>query len=115
MGKKKPNELTPEEFTGLKITEPADHAAGFKALKNSFAHILREMGPSRGVKILKDLNQKGGFDCPGCAWPDPDNHRTFMAEYCENGVKAMAEEATEKKAGPEFFSKYSISNCRLTP
>lgn len=105
---KKDVSLTPEEFKALKITEPSNYAAGPKALKNSLAHVLREMGPSRGVKILKALNQKKGIDCPGCAWPDPDAKRSFMAEYCENGVKAIAEEATEKTIGREFFASNSI-------
>jgi molybdopterin-dependent oxidoreductase alpha subunit len=105
---KKDASLTPEEFNNIKITDPAQYAAGTAALKKSFAHILREMGPARGVKILNKLNQKNGIDCPGCAWPDPDAKRSFMAEYCENGVKAIAEEATVKKVDEDFFKKNSI-------
>lgn len=105
---KKDASLTPEEFNHIKVTEPAQYAAGTAALKNSFAHILREMGPARGVKILNSLNQKNGIDCPGCAWPDPDAKRSFMAEYCENGVKAIAEEATVKTIDEDFFKAHSI-------
>ena len=54
------------------------------------------------------MNQKDGFDCPGCAWPDPDGKRSKLGEYCENGVKAIAEEATISKVGREFFAKYSV-------
>ena len=57
---------------------------------------------------MSRLNQMKGFDCPGCAWPDPDEKRSFLAEYCENGAKAVAEEATKKRADPDFFKKHSI-------
>ena len=67
-----------------------------------------EMTASSCSKTLFSLNQKGGIDCPGCAWPDPDD-RSALGEYCENGVKAIAEEATRKKADPEFFAKYSVA------
>jgi molybdopterin-dependent oxidoreductase alpha subunit len=60
------------------------------------------------MKTLLKLNQKDGVDCPGCAWPDPD-HRSALGEYCENGAKAIAEEATDKKCGPEFFAKHSVA------
>jgi len=60
-----------------------------------------------GVKSLLALNQKESFDCPGCAWPDPDGKRSAM-EFCENGAKAVAEEATKKRIGREFFKKWSV-------
>ena len=63
----------------------------------------------KGVGLLAKLNQKDGFDCPGCAWPDPDEKRAFLAEYCENGAKAVAEEATKNRVSPLFFASYSIS------
>ena len=61
----------------------------------------------RGFKILSHVNQKGGFDCPGCAWPDPDDERSGF-EYCENGAKAVAEEATLKRVTPEFFASHPV-------
>ena len=64
---------------------------------------LREMGPVRGVGQLLRLNQKKGFDCQSCAWPSPDEHR-HMAEFCENGVKAVADEATTRRITREFFA-----------
>ena len=64
------------------------------------------MGISRTVKTLTMVNQQEGFDCPGCAWPDP-SHRTQF-EFCENGAKAVADEATKRRVTPEFFSKHSI-------
>jgi molybdopterin-dependent oxidoreductase alpha subunit len=66
------------------------------------------MGVVRGMKMLLQVNQTEGFDCPGCAWPDPDDHRSVV-EFCENGAKAISEEATTKRVGPEFFAKYSVA------
>lgn len=100
--------LTSEEFTGLKTGHVKSAAAGLMAVTNSMAHIAREAGLVRGNKILLQLNQKGGFDCPGCAWPDPDDHRSKF-EYCENGAKAIAEEATLKRVTPEFFAEHSVA------
>ena len=67
------------------------------------------MGPVRAAQSLLAANQKDGFDCPSCAWPDPDDERSGIAEYCENGAKAVAEEATTKKLTPEFFAANSVS------
>jgi molybdopterin-dependent oxidoreductase alpha subunit len=64
------------------------------------------MGVTRTVKSLAMVNQKSGFDCPGCAWPDPEHRTNF--EFCENGAKAVADEATKARVGPEFFNRYSI-------
>ncbi len=97
-----------EKFTGIKYTEPASYAAGFSAVKVSLDHLSKETGTLRGIKILSKMNQKDGFDCPGCAWPDPDDKRSVLGEYCENGAKALAEEATLKKVGPSFFKLHSI-------
>ena len=66
------------------------------------------MGVGKGIQLLANLNQKNGFDCPGCAWPDPDDKRAFLAEYCENGAKAVAEEATKNKVTPLFFASHSV-------
>tara|TARA_B100001996_G_scaffold382326_1_gene373863 strand:- start:640 stop:2781 length:2142 start_codon:yes stop_codon:yes gene_type:complete len=63
---------------------------------------------------LSNVNKFDGFDCPGCAWPDPDEKRTF-AEFCENGAKAIADEATNKMAGAEFWSKWSVSELSKKP
>ena len=90
----------------LLVTPAQDHAAGLEAVLASLRHGLREMGAARTVRTLAKLNQKNGFDCMGCAWPDPE-HR-HHAEFCENGAKAVAEEATRLRAGPELFAQYSI-------
>src|SRR6188768_2160537 len=101
-----PAEENPEKHTGLKITFPKKVAAGIPAILESASHILSEMSLGRGLKALNKLNQKDGYDCPGCAWPDPDDERSRIAEYCENGVKAIAEEATTKTIHPDFFLKH---------
>ncbi len=99
----------PEEFTGIQLTEVPKTAAGFKAIKSSLKHITEEVGLAKGIGLLTKINQKEGFDCPGCAWPDPDEKRAFLAEYCENGAKAIAEEATKNRVSPMFFTTHSVS------
>lgn len=103
----------PVRFTGIKLGPPKTVAAGFPAVVSSMRHILEEMNAFRGMKALLELNQKDGFDCPGCAWPDPDDERSRIAEYCENGAKAVAEEATTKKLTPDFFLQHSIEDLGL--
>ncbi len=72
--------------------------------------MVGEAGVTRGWKALTHINKKDGFDCPGCAWPDPDDDRSSLGEYCENGAKAIAEEATLKKLTPEFFAQNSVQH-----
>lgn len=103
-----PNAENPETFTGIKLTKPKKVAAGIPAVISSAKHILKEMDGARGWKAMIALNQKDGYDCPGCAWPDPDDHRSPIAEYCENGAKAIAEEATTKKCDVKFFAENSV-------
>jgi len=108
--KEKANAENPERFTGLKLIKPKIAAAGMPAIFVSAQHIFGEMGAGRAVRALFALNQKNGYDCPGCAWPDPDGERSSLGEYCENGVKAIAEEATTKKLTAEFFQKNSVAS-----
>jgi molybdopterin-dependent oxidoreductase alpha subunit len=107
MSKKRPNPLTPEELTGIKVSSPKKQAAGFPAVSHSLRHVFGQSGIVRGTKALLKLNQKNGFDCPSCAWPDPDDERAFT-EFCENGAKAVAAETTRSKVDPEFFAKHTI-------
>lgn len=104
-----PNPENPEEFLSIKLTNPKETAAGIPAVISSVKHVFSEMGPIRGTKALLKINQKDGFDCPGCAWPDPDDERSAIAEYCENGAKAIAEEATTKALWADFFAKNSVA------
>jgi molybdopterin-dependent oxidoreductase alpha subunit len=108
-----PGAENPDIFTGLKVGTVKTSAAGMPAVLNSFKQVFGEAGILRGLKALGKLNQKGGFDCPSCAWPDPDDERSGIAEYCENGAKAVAEEATAKKLLPDFFSQYSVQELGL--
>lgn len=106
MKSKVDNARCPQELTGLKLAETPTHAAGKKAVINSLKHVLGAAGTVHGSRVLSKLNQKDGYDCPSCAWPDPD-HRA-VAEFCENGAKAIASEATLRRITPEFFQQYSI-------
>ncbi|WP_341221404.1 FdhF/YdeP family oxidoreductase [Polaribacter atrinae] len=98
----------PEKLTGIHLTEVPKTAVGVKAIVSALTHIKDEVGVTKGIQLLSKLNQKDGFDCPGCAWPDPDEKRAFLAEYCENGAKAVAEEATKNKVSPIFFATNSV-------
>ncbi|QJD98195.1 FdhF/YdeP family oxidoreductase [Mucilaginibacter robiniae] len=105
-----PSAENPEGLLDLKVTEPYKWAAGMTAVGAAMADIFEETGGPRGVGALFKMNQKQGFDCSSCAWPDPDDDRSPVAEYCENGAKALAEEATLKKIGGEFFAKNSVAD-----
>jgi molybdopterin-dependent oxidoreductase alpha subunit len=99
--------VPPAELTGLKMTPVKDRAAGIPAVTVAMKHIAEEVGLWKGLKVLAKLNQREGFDCPGCAWPEP-SHRSAVAEYCENGAKAIAEEATQERCDPEFFKAHPV-------
>lgn len=99
----------PEEFTGGRLEAPRTKAAGLEAVAVAVRHVVGEVGPVRGFQVLNDLNKFGGVDCPGCAWPDPDDHRSALGEYCENGAKAIAEEATTRTIGADFFRENGVA------
>ena len=99
----------PEKLTGLKLGKIKPAAAGLKAVFVSGKQVFAEAGVRRGLLALSQLNQKGGFDCPSCAWPDPDDERSIIGEYCENGAKAVADEATAKKLESDFFATHSVA------
>jgi len=105
-----PGVENPIDFTGLKLTAVQTSAAGIPAVMSSFKHVFGEAGIFRGLKALSKLNQKTGFDCPSCAWPDPDDERSGIAEYCENGAKAVADEATLKKLTASFFKENAVKD-----
>ncbi|PWJ58309.1 molybdopterin-dependent oxidoreductase alpha subunit [Dyadobacter jejuensis] len=105
-----PEAENPLALTGLKKGAIKKVAAGIPAVVSSFQKTVEEAGLSRGMKALWSLNKKGGFDCPSCAWPDPDDERSGIAEYCENGARAVADEATAKKLTPDFFEKNSVES-----
>lgn len=109
MKTKKRHAEPPEKLTGIQLKNIPKSAVGLPAIKSAISHIKEEVGLVKGIGLLAKLNQTNGFDCPGCAWPDPDEKRAFLAEYCENGAKAVAEEATKNRVSPLFFATYSIS------
>ncbi|MGA7810040.1 molybdopterin-dependent oxidoreductase, partial [Bradyrhizobium sp.] len=91
-----------------KAIRPYHHpAGGWGALKAVSEHLLQQGVAVKGAETLSCMNQPQGFDCPGCAWPDPKHTSSF--EFCENGAKAVAWEATAKRCAPEFFAAHSVS------
>ena len=107
---KKTTAQPPEKLTGIQLTEVPKSSVGIKAIASALSHIKDEVGILKGIGLLKKVNQKDGFDCPGCAWPDPDEKRAFLAEYCENGAKAVAEEATKNIVSPLFFATHAVTD-----
>jgi molybdopterin-dependent oxidoreductase alpha subunit len=91
------------------MAEPKTRAGGWGALASSL-HFLRRESFLKGNKTLFRMNQPRGFDCPGCAWPDPVN--ASVTEFCENGVKALTYETTAKRATPELFAKHTVTEMQ---
>ncbi|HET7414342.1 MAG TPA: FdhF/YdeP family oxidoreductase [Arthrobacter sp.] len=108
------NESQPEELVDetdekdIEVSEPKDWAAGVPGVYYSMQPALKHMGASISGKTLLSLNQKDGFDCMSCAWPDPDHRKTF--EFCENGAKAVTWEATPVVVESDFWAEHSISD-----
>ena len=98
----------------VSVSERKHEAAGVKAVMVSMQRALEQMGPVRTAAALIRLNQRHGFDCPGCAWPEEHGGRKF-AEFCENGAKAVAEEATKRRVTPEFFARHSVAELAAKP
>jgi molybdopterin-dependent oxidoreductase alpha subunit len=94
--------------TDLVVTHEKSYAAGIPAVAVSLRRGLEQMGALRTARTLLKLNQRNGFDCPGCAWPETPGHRKH-AEFCENGAKAVAEEATTRTVTPSFFAAHPVS------
>ena len=93
-------------MTEQKIEVYPHAAGGWGALKSVAKHLIRQRIAAKGARTLLSANQPDGFDCPGCAWPDRDHTSTF--EFCENGVKAVASEATAKRATPEVIGSRTV-------
>ncbi|WIV53069.1 FdhF/YdeP family oxidoreductase [Amycolatopsis nalaikhensis] len=101
--------------TRLEVGKPKGWAAGIPGVAVSLARSVEQMGTGRTIKALRLLNQREGFDCPGCAWPEPreiDGEKRKLAEFCENGAKAVAEEATKRRVDREFFANHPIEDLR---
>ncbi len=96
------------------MTRAKREAAGLRAVLVSLQRGLEQMGALRTAAVLARVNQRNGFDCPGCAWPEERGGRK-LAEFCENGAKAVAEEATKRTVTPEFFARHSIAELSAKP
>jgi len=94
----------------LEVDGSAHAAAGVTAVAVSMKRSIEQMGVRRTAQTLLKLNQVDGFDCQGCAWPDPDPEHRHTAEFCENGAKAVTEEATLRRVGAEFFAEHSLAD-----
>ncbi len=108
MATKPPNADIDE--TRVRASRPKKVAVGVPAVLHALEIANEQMGVTRSVQTLLRVNQKDGFDCPGCAWPEED--KRHIAEFCENGAKAVAEEATLRRVGPEFFAAHSLDELR---
>ncbi|WP_311243622.1 FdhF/YdeP family oxidoreductase [Microbacterium sp. WCS2018Hpa-23] len=96
--------------TRVRVSHPKEVAVGVPAVLHALQIAHEQMGVVRSVQTLMRVNQKEGFDCPGCAWPEED--KRHVAEFCENGAKAVAEEATLRRVGATFFAEHSIDELR---
>ena len=94
-----------------KIAPYTHAAAGWDALRYVAQGMLRERVPPAGIGALLAQNQPDGFDCPGCAWPDRAHASTF--EFCENGAKAVAAEATSRRVTSDFFARHTVAELLL--
>jgi molybdopterin-dependent oxidoreductase alpha subunit len=92
--------------------KPKTSAVGIPAIVSSTKLALAEMGPVRATRTLTKVNHTDGFDCPSCAWPDPDPEHRKLAEFCENGARAVAWEATRKRVDRRFFGEHPIAELR---
>ena len=97
------------EHSDVEVGKPKTAAAGVTGVRVALQRGIRQMGVKNATRTLLKLNQVDGFDCMSCAWPDPDPDHRHTAEFCENGAKAVAEEATKKRATPEFFASHSLA------
>jgi formate dehydrogenase major subunit len=97
------------EGEGMEVHRAKESAAGVTGVAVALKRSVERMGPTRSARTLLKLNQADGFDCMSCAWPDPEVGHRHTAEFCENGAKAVAEEATKARATPEFFAAHSIA------
>ena len=102
----KPPAHDPDE-SDLVIGKPKTWAVGAPAVAHALQISQQQMGTRRSALTLLKVNQKEGFDCPGCAWPEGTERSHF--EFCENGAKAVAEEATLRRVTPEFFAEHSVT------
>jgi molybdopterin-dependent oxidoreductase alpha subunit len=97
----------PDDTAAVRLAPASAAAGGFGALAATMRYARAQTGLARGVRVLARTNQTSGFDCPGCAWPEPDERATI--EFCENGAKAVLSEATTRRADASFFAAHGVS------
>ncbi|MES1172147.1 MAG: FdhF/YdeP family oxidoreductase [Bacteroidota bacterium] len=103
-----PGAEPPQESEPARVGRRHLSAGGVYSVWETTRRGVGAMGVARSLRTLTAINQKDGFDCPSCAWPDPDGDRK-AAEFCENGAKAVASEAMTARATPEFFAHHGIA------
>ncbi|MEJ7584084.1 MAG: FdhF/YdeP family oxidoreductase [Acidimicrobiales bacterium] len=108
MGMRRRGRGVDEAETQPRVTAPKTVAAGLPAVAASLRHASRQLGTRRMISTLLRVNQTDGFDCPGCAWPEPEDRSRL--EFCENGAKAVAEEATVGRITGAFFAEHPVSD-----
>jgi molybdopterin-dependent oxidoreductase alpha subunit len=100
----------PQENKPPRVRARVSEAAGIPAIANTMKYGFGEMGPAESVRVFLAMNKVNGFDCQSCAWPSPDPPHRKIAEFCENGAKAAADERTHRRVDPSFFKRFSIAN-----
>jgi molybdopterin-dependent oxidoreductase alpha subunit len=98
----------PDDSGHVAIRPPSKAAGGAQAVAATLRYAAAQTGLVRGARVLARTNQEEGFDCPGCAWPEP--HRREAIEFCENGAKAVLSEATSRRADADFFARWSVAD-----
>ncbi|MDO4898476.1 MAG: FdhF/YdeP family oxidoreductase [Rothia sp. (in: high G+C Gram-positive bacteria)] len=97
-----------DAYDNPKVGHKSKAAAGIPGVGHAMAHAV----PARGLLPLVNMNKHGGVDCPGCAWPEPDQNDLGIVEFCENGAKAIAEETTAARAGVDFWAQHSVTELQ---
>jgi molybdopterin-dependent oxidoreductase alpha subunit len=97
----------PPALGDVRVGSASEEAAGIPAIWNTMLYGIGDMGVMRAPEAFLKINHVSGYDCQSCAWPSPDKERKIF-EFCENGAKAVSDESTRKRVGPEFFTRYSI-------
>ncbi|MEI6433983.1 MAG: FdhF/YdeP family oxidoreductase [Bacteroidota bacterium] len=107
--------MTASQMAGILLDFSEDNKkiipGGMAAVRSAMKHIFSQTGIIKATTLLSQVNQKGGFDCPSCSWPDPDQRRSPF-EFCENGVKSIAGEATDATVSPGFFEKWTVDELQ---
>ncbi|MHC5261962.1 FdhF/YdeP family oxidoreductase [Streptomyces sp. UC4497] len=98
-----------EPAEDLSLSKPKTWATGAPAVAHALQYALSQTSPKRTALTLLNINQDGGIDCPGCAWPEGAPDKRHRNEYCENGAKHIADEATTRRVTREFFAEHPVS------